>query len=95
MSRSLGIPVKLLHEAASHIVAVELKSGELYRGSLVKCEDNWNCQVENVTFTAKIKCIQTFSQTPRTFKPEHHLPPTAATIVGNLTTTTVASLPAS
>ncbi|MFS8031102.1 putative like-Sm (LSM) domain containing protein, LSm4/SmD1/SmD3 [Helianthus anomalus] len=33
---------------------VELKSGELYRGSLVECEDNWNCQVENVTFTAKV-----------------------------------------
>lgn len=53
MSRSLGIPVKLLHEAAGHIVTVELKSGEVYRGSLVECEDNWNCQVENVTFTAK------------------------------------------
>ena len=34
MSRSLGIPVKLLHEAAGHIVTVELKSGELYRGSM-------------------------------------------------------------
>ncbi|KAI7738744.1 hypothetical protein M8C21_033858, partial [Ambrosia artemisiifolia] len=53
MSRSLGIPVKLLHEAAGHIVTVELKSGEVYRGSLVECEDNWNSQVENVTFTAK------------------------------------------
>ncbi|KAJ0725412.1 putative like-Sm (LSM) domain containing protein, LSm4/SmD1/SmD3 [Helianthus annuus] len=53
MSRSLGIPVKLLHEAAGHIVTVELKSGEVYRGSMIECEDNWNCQLENITFTAK------------------------------------------
>ncbi|KAA8537414.1 hypothetical protein F0562_026899 [Nyssa sinensis] len=53
MSRSLGIPVKLLHEASGHIVTVELKSGELYRGSMIECEDNWNCQLENITFTAK------------------------------------------
>ncbi|CAA3006654.1 small nuclear ribonucleo 3b-like [Olea europaea subsp. europaea] len=53
MSRSLGIPVKLLHEASGHVVTVELKSGELYRGSMVECEDNWNCQLENITYTAK------------------------------------------
>ncbi|KAF7140865.1 hypothetical protein RHSIM_Rhsim06G0006800 [Rhododendron simsii] len=53
MSRSLGIPVKLLHEACGHVVTVELKSGELYRGSMVECEDNWNCQLESITFTAK------------------------------------------
>ena len=53
MSRSLGIPVKLLHEAAGHVVTVELKGGELYRGSMIECEDNWNCQLENITFTAK------------------------------------------
>lgn len=54
MSRSLGIPVKLLHEASGHVVTVELKSGELYRGSMVECEDNWNCQLENITYTAKV-----------------------------------------
>ncbi|KVH94119.1 hypothetical protein Ccrd_003815, partial [Cynara cardunculus var. scolymus] len=53
MSRSLGILVRLLHEAARYIVTVESMSGEVYRGSLVECEDNWNCQVEDVTFTAK------------------------------------------
>ncbi|KAE8683507.1 Small nuclear ribonucleoprotein Sm D3 [Hibiscus syriacus] len=53
MSRSLGIPVKLLHEASGHFITVELKSGELYRGSMAKCKDNWNCQLENITFTAK------------------------------------------
>ncbi|XP_027076319.1 small nuclear ribonucleoprotein SmD3b-like [Coffea arabica] len=55
MSRSLGISVKLLHEATGHIVTVELKNGELYRGSMVECEDNWNCQLKNITFTAKDK----------------------------------------
>ncbi|KAJ8447435.1 hypothetical protein Cgig2_019429 [Carnegiea gigantea] len=53
MSRSLGIPVKLMHEATGHVVTVELKSGELYRGTMIECEDNWNCQLENITFTAK------------------------------------------
>lgn len=54
MSRGLGIPVKLLHESAGHVVSVELKSGELYRGSMIECEDNWNCQLENITFTARV-----------------------------------------
>jgi small nuclear ribonucleoprotein D3 len=57
MSRSLGIPVKLLHEAAGHVVTVELKTGEVYRGSMVECEDNWNCQLENITFTAKVRFV--------------------------------------
>ncbi|XP_024360411.1 small nuclear ribonucleoprotein SmD3b isoform X3 [Physcomitrium patens] len=52
MSKSLGILVKLLHEAEGHIVTVELKSGEAYRGSLIECEDNWNSQLESVTYTA-------------------------------------------
>lgn len=53
MSKSLGIPVKLLHEAEGHIVTVEMKSGETYRGHLIECEDNWNCQLESITATAK------------------------------------------
>lgn len=32
---------------------VELKSGELYRGTLVEAEDNWNCQLTNVSHTAR------------------------------------------
>ncbi|KFK42049.1 hypothetical protein AALP_AA2G205000 [Arabis alpina] len=53
MSRNLGIPVKLLHESSGHTITVEMKSGEVYRGSLIECEDNWNCQIENITYTAK------------------------------------------
>jgi small nuclear ribonucleoprotein D3 len=40
---SIGVPIKLLHEAESHVVSVELKNGEVYRGALGSCEDNMNC----------------------------------------------------
>ncbi|KAK1362234.1 Small nuclear ribonucleoprotein Sm D3 [Heracleum sosnowskyi] len=49
---SVGIPVKLLHEAVEHVVTVELKTGELYRGTMIDSQHNWNCVLENVTFTA-------------------------------------------
>ena len=32
---SIGVPVKLLHEAEGHIVTVEIKTGEVYRGHLL------------------------------------------------------------
>jgi len=47
----LGIPLKLLHEAEGHIITVELKSGEMYRGKLVEAEDNMNSQLADITFT--------------------------------------------
>merc|ERR1712070_133196 len=53
VSKGVGIPVKLLHEAEGHIVTVELKTGETFRGTLKNSEDNWNCQLENVTATAR------------------------------------------
>jgi small nuclear ribonucleoprotein D3 len=31
---SIGIPIKLLHEAQGHIITLELKTGQLYRGKL-------------------------------------------------------------
>jgi small nuclear ribonucleoprotein D3 len=34
----IGIPVKLLYEAKHHIVTVEMKTGELYRGYLADAE---------------------------------------------------------
>lgn len=64
MSRSLGIPVKLLHEASGHVVTVELKSGELYRGNMIECEDNWNCQLESITYTAKVLFFPIHSSNP-------------------------------
>jgi small nuclear ribonucleoprotein D3 len=53
VSKGVGIPVKLLHEAEGHIVTIELKTGETFRGKLRDTEDNWNCQIENVTATAR------------------------------------------
>ena len=35
---SVGVPIKLLHEAANHVVTIEVKTGELYRGYLSEAE---------------------------------------------------------
>jgi small nuclear ribonucleoprotein D3 len=51
--KSVGIPVKLLHEAVGHVVTVELKTGELFRGQLFDAEDNWNCQLRDVQIFAR------------------------------------------
>lgn len=34
---------------------VELKSGQTYRGELFEAEDNWNCQLKNVTATERVR----------------------------------------
>ncbi|BDA42731.1 Small nuclear ribonucleoprotein Sm D3 [Coccomyxa sp. Obi] len=52
-AKGVGVPVKLLHEAEGHVITVELKSGETYRGELAEAEDSWNVQLKNVTATAK------------------------------------------
>ena len=43
---SYSVPIKLLHEAEGHIVTVEMKSGEIYRGLLVEAEETMNCQLK-------------------------------------------------
>ena len=40
---------------ASSFAQVELKTGETYRGELNEAEDNWNCQLKNVTATARVR----------------------------------------
>lgn len=45
--------MKLLHEGEGHVVSVELKNGEIYRGMLVEAEDTMNCQMKEVTMTAR------------------------------------------
>jgi len=50
---SIGVPIKLLHEAEKHTVTIELKSGEVFRGHLVEAEDNMNCQLSNISYTAR------------------------------------------
>lgn len=48
---SIGVPIKVLHEAEGHIVTCETNTGEVYRGKLVEAEDNMNCQMTSVTVT--------------------------------------------
>ena len=48
---SIGVPVKVFHEAVGHIVTIETTMGELYRGKLVEAEDNMNCLMGNLTVT--------------------------------------------
>ena len=50
---SIGVPIKILHEAEGHIVTLETMTGEVYRGKLVEAEDNMNCQMSNITVTAR------------------------------------------
>merc|ERR1712072_696553 len=52
-SRSIGIPIKLIHEAEGHTVTVESKTGEVYRGQLLEAEDNMNCYIGSATMTAR------------------------------------------
>uniref|UniRef100_A0A2R5LG02 Small nuclear ribonucleoprotein Sm D3 n=3 Tax=Ornithodoros TaxID=6937 RepID=A0A2R5LG02_9ACAR len=48
---SIGVPIKVLHEAEGHIVTCETNTGEVYRGKLVEAEDNMNCQMASITVT--------------------------------------------
>mmetsp|Transcript_33887 Transcript_33887/g.133046 ORF Transcript_33887/g.133046 Transcript_33887/m.133046 type:complete len:128 (-) Transcript_33887:137-520(-) len=50
---SIGIPIKLLHEAVSHVVTLETKAGDLYRGKLASAEDNMNVQLRHATCTRR------------------------------------------
>mmetsp|Transcript_67 Transcript_67/g.348 ORF Transcript_67/g.348 Transcript_67/m.348 type:complete len:120 (+) Transcript_67:94-453(+) len=49
----LGVPVRLLFEGEGHTVTVELKNGEIYRGHLEAAEETMNCQMHDVTMTAR------------------------------------------
>lgn len=53
MSKHVGIPIKVLHDAEGHTVTVELKNGEVYRGKLDEAEDNMNVHLSNCTKTMK------------------------------------------
>ena len=48
---SIGVPIKVLHEAEGHIITCETITGEVYRGKLIEAEDNMNCQMQNITVT--------------------------------------------
>jgi len=48
---SIGVPIKVLHEAEGHTITCETINGETFRGKLVEAEDNMNCQISNVHVT--------------------------------------------
>jgi small nuclear ribonucleoprotein D3 len=48
---SIGVLIKILHEAEGHVVTIESLTSEVYRGKLIEAEDNMNCQLSNVTVT--------------------------------------------
>jgi len=50
---SIGVPIKVLHEAEGHIITCETNTGEVYRGKLLEAEDNMNCQMAKITVTTR------------------------------------------
>uniref|UniRef100_A0A0N5B8J7 Small nuclear ribonucleoprotein Sm D3 n=1 Tax=Strongyloides papillosus TaxID=174720 RepID=A0A0N5B8J7_STREA len=50
---TIGVPIKILHEAEGHIITLETTIGEVYRGKLVEAEDNMNCQLSEVLVTLR------------------------------------------
>jgi small nuclear ribonucleoprotein D3 len=49
----LSVPVRLLLEGVRHVVTVELKNGESYRGELCDAEESMSLQMSGVTHTAR------------------------------------------
>lgn len=63
MEYDLEIPMKLMQEAEGHTVMVEFKRGDKYHGTLVECDDSWNCQLENAAYTSKVHIYTRFLET--------------------------------
>ena len=61
MSKHVGIPIKVLHDAEGHTITVELKTGEVFRGKLDEAEDNMNVHLSNCTKTAKDGRVSTLA----------------------------------
>eukprot|EP00112_Aurelia_sp_Birch-Aquarium-sp1_P007253 Seg179.2 transcript_id=Seg179.2/GoldUCD/mRNA.D3Y31 product="Small nuclear ribonucleoprotein Sm D3" protein_id=Seg179.2/GoldUCD/D3Y31 len=59
---SIGVPIKILHEAEGHTVTLETMNGEVYRGKLVEAEDNMNCQLIQITMTARDGRVSSLEQ---------------------------------
>ena len=49
----VGVPIKLLHEGEGHMVTIELRNGEIYRGHLDETEETMNCLLTDVVLTAR------------------------------------------
>ena len=75
MSKHIGIPIKVLHDAEGHTVTIELKNGETYRGKLDEAEDNMNCHLSNCTKTGRDGKVTTLSKCVPAPPPTPPLPP--------------------
>jgi len=49
----VSVPIKVLLEAVGHVVTVEVKNGESYRGQLEDAEETMNLHLAVVTHTAR------------------------------------------
>ncbi|KAJ8610806.1 hypothetical protein CTAYLR_004779 [Chrysophaeum taylorii] len=52
-AKNVGVPIKLLYEGEGHMVTVELRNGEIYRGHLEETEETMNCLITDVVMTAR------------------------------------------
>ncbi|KAL3309416.1 Small nuclear ribonucleoprotein Sm D3 [Cichlidogyrus casuarinus] len=50
---SVGVPIKILHDAEGHVITLESVDGEVYRGKLVEAEDNMNVHMANLIMTTR------------------------------------------
>jgi len=53
MASTIGVPIKLLHESLGHVITVELKTGQMYRGKLNDAEDSLNISLKDITVTGR------------------------------------------
>lgn len=73
---NIGIPTKLLAESLGHVITVELKTGQVYRGKLFDCQSSVSLsQLSAVTSTMLTKGIWAYQTiaSPRS-RSTHHLP---------------------
>ncbi len=47
------VPITLLREGEGHVVTIEMKNGQIYRGRLTDTEETMNCALNDVTSTAR------------------------------------------
>lgn len=50
---SVGVPIKVLHDAEGHVITLETVNGEVFRGKLIEAEDNMNVHMQEIIMTAR------------------------------------------
>ena len=50
---SISVPINLLHEAENHVVTIELKTNDMFRGYLMEAEDTMNVRLDDVKMTGR------------------------------------------